>query len=159
VTLSLAASAAVWGVHTIEPIALRRIESRVRQEPAWSGPVRASTFDFLGVRALNQGDAARAATFFEQAIAVGGPNPRLIHQAGLAYLAAGDIARARSSFELTTALNRTVADPWAALARIALVERDTTAAIALLDSALARNPADQESRRALNGLRAARRVP
>ena len=152
-TLALALAASLWGVHASEAIGSARLEELVRARPPLSDATRAATLDFLGVRALNAGQAERAAGLFEQAIAVGGPNPRLVYQAGLAHFTAGDVRSARDAFVRAAALNRAVADPWLGLARIALAERDTARAAAMLDSAVARNPADRSSRSLARELR------
>ena len=152
-TLALAVAASLWGVHASETIGSARLEELVRARPPLSDATRAATLDFIGARALNAGQAERAAGLFEQAIAVGGPNPRLVYQAGLAHLTAGDVRGARDAFVRAAALNRAVADPWLGLSRIALAERDTARAAAMLDSAVARNPADRTSRNLARELR------
>jgi tetratricopeptide (TPR) repeat protein len=156
-TLALAASVALWGIHSSESISLRRVEKLVTAHPLPSAAMRTGVYDFWGVRDLNGGRAAEAAVHFEQAIAIGGPNPRLVYQAGLAYLAAEQLERARSSFQRAASLNRGVADPWRGLARVALIERDTLSTLAALDSVLVRSPGDFQSRRETEILRAASR--
>ena len=154
-TLALAASVALWGVHASEAMSLERVKMIVTAHPLPSASMRTGVYDFWGVRDLNGGRPAEAAEHFEQAIAIGGPNPRLVYQAGLAYLGAGQWEKARSSFARTASLNRGIADPWRGLARVALIERDTLAALAALDSVLARRPADLESGREADVLRKA----
>jgi hypothetical protein len=158
-TIALATGIALWGIHANETLGIARIQELVASRPPLSDAIRAGALDFLGARALNAGRAEEGARWFEQAIAVGGPNPRLIHQSGLAWFQAGRFDRARSAFERAASLNHQVADPWLGLARIALAERDTARAAAMLDSVVARNPADLESARFARMLERARIAP
>ena len=156
VTVALAVCVTLWGVHASERISLRRVERLTTARPSWSAAHRAGLFDFLGIHALNAGRSDGAAALFERAIAVGGPNPRLVYQAGLAYLVAGRLERADSTFRRAAALDRKVAEPWVGRARIALATRDTLTALAYLDSAFTRNPTIPDGRQLLQALRGPR---
>jgi tetratricopeptide (TPR) repeat protein len=155
VTIGLTAGIALWGVHAGAAIGLRRVESLLDDRPRLPEATRAQAYDFLGVRALNAGEAAVAAAYFERSIECG-PNPRLFHQLGLARLANGETDRARVAFQQAARLNPTVVDPWIGLTRVALAQRDTVNAIAYLDSSLARYPEHAEARRVRNALSRAR---
>ncbi|MBI1799814.1 MAG: hypothetical protein HYR73_09035 [Candidatus Eisenbacteria bacterium] len=158
VTLGIAAGIAAFGIQASESIGLRRVHALATSAPELSDPIRAGMYDFLGVRAINAGRGDQAAAMFERAVEVGGPNPRILHEVGLAYLRAGKLAPARSAFTRAATLSRTVAAPWVGLARIAVIEKDTLAAIAALDSALLRAPYDAENLRFAASLRGARGV-
>jgi hypothetical protein len=149
---SLAISLASFGLHVSEPAASLRIETLAEATPRWSDATRAATDDVLGARALNTGQPARAAALFERAIAVGGPNPRLLYQAGLAHAAAGDPARAADRFVLAARANPAVASPWAALAQLAEARGDTASARAFAESALTRDPGEARALRVLDGV-------
>jgi hypothetical protein len=159
VPLALALTLAAWGIHVDAAIGMRRVATLATGRPALSDPIRAGLCDFLGTRELNAGHPAAAADWFQQAIMVGGPNPRLVHQSGIAYLRAGDLPRARAAFMRAAASSPAVAGPWVGLSRVALLERDTLAAIAALDSALTRDPGDAADRDLVRALREARPAP
>jgi tetratricopeptide (TPR) repeat protein len=153
VTLSLACAVALWGLHTGEAMALRRIEAQLAARPAWSESARAAALDHLGLRALRLERFEEAAGRFERASAIA-PNPRFFYQAGLAHLEARRLDRAEVSFREANRRYRRIADPWIGLARVALVRADTLGAVTCLDSALARDPRHPEAvamRRALPG--------
>ena len=147
VTLALAVSVALWGIHASSSMGIARLVELVRARPQMSDASLTATLDFFGARTLGSGHPEWAASLFERAIAVGGANPRLLYQAGEAYLAAGDAGRARGAFERAAALNPAYTDPWLGLARVALAEGDTLRVAAMLDSAGARVPDDAVSRR------------
>jgi hypothetical protein len=140
VLLSLSLCVGIWGLHAREDVALRRLDSLATSAPNWSAATRSWMYDFWGINALNGGRADEAAYRFQRAIDVGGPNPRLYYQLGLAQLAAGRLERARSSFTQAATTRPQASDPWVGLTRVALARRDTLSAIAYLDSALSRNP-------------------
>jgi hypothetical protein len=138
-TLALATGIALWGLHADPAAATRRIESLLRASPPWSAATRAQTYDFLGVRALNDGRNETASSDFESAIALGGPNPRLVYQAGIAHFRSGHLREARARFVQMQAQNPTNARPWLVIASVDVARRDTASALACLDSALARD--------------------
>ena len=137
---SLAVTIATWGLHADEAAATRRIESLADASPRWSAATRAETFDVLGARALNTGNPARGAELFDRAVAVGGPNPRLLYQSGMAYTREGHLDQARARFASAAEGNRALAGPWVGLATVAFATGDSTRGRACLDSALARDP-------------------
>jgi tetratricopeptide (TPR) repeat protein len=140
-------SVALWGIHASSTMGIARLVELVRARPQMSDASLTATLDFFGARTLGSGHPEWAASLFERAIAVGGANPRLLYQAGEAYLAAGDAGRARGAFERAAALNPAYTDPWLGLARVALAQGDSLRVAAMLDSAGARVPADAVSRR------------
>ena len=141
VTLALPIAVATWGMQADETIAMHRIHGLLRAHPAWSSAARAQVFDLLGWRALRAERLADASREWGQAIAYA-PNPRFFHQRGLAELGMGRLDSASALFRRAAQLSPHVADPWVGLARTALAGRDTLYALAALDSALSRNPAE-----------------
>ena len=156
VTVALSMTVAAWGIHSSERIGLARVAALLEARPALSDPIRAGICDFRGVRALNGRRFDEAAPWFERSIQVGGPNPRVVYEAGLAYFRGGKLAAARAAFTRAASLSRSLSTPYVWLTRIALADRDTATAIAMLDSSLARHPASVEIRRWERALRAAR---
>ena len=157
-TLAVATCVALWGVAIGERIGLRRAQAVLEARPALSSAVRASAYDFLGMRALTRGRSAEAAVLLERAIACA-PNPRFFHELGLALLASGQLERARSAFTRAAVLSPANGDPWYGLARIELAGGDALAARACLDSAILRNPALAEARVLRDQLAAGARTP
>ena len=152
VTVALAIGIAVWGPHASEAIGRRRIESLLADWPAWSATARAHAYDLLGMRALERGRYDEALHDFERAFAAA-PNPRYVHQAGIARLSAGQAHEARAAFLRAAFLMPAAPDPWFGLARAALDERDSLAAAAYLDSLLMRDPGDARGRALRQALR------
>jgi tetratricopeptide (TPR) repeat protein len=160
--LSLCLCVAIWGGHVSESVSSRRLESLVRSAPSWSAARRSWMYDFWGVDALKRGRAEEAARRFRMAIEIGGPNPRLYYQLGLAQLAAGNPETAGASFSRAAAGNPQAADPWVGLVTVALARGDTLAAVGCLDSALGRSPNHAEGLRlwrALQGVRSGGHAP
>ena len=140
VSSALSMAVAFWGVHASERMNLARIHTLIEARPQWSDAARSFAYDHLGVHAIDSGRYGEASSAFEQAFALA-PNPRYVYQAGLAYLRAGQLARARVAFGKAAELVPKNPDPWVGLANVALAEGDTTSAALFSDGALRLSPA------------------
>ncbi|HTR96341.1 MAG TPA: hypothetical protein VMH61_00420 [Candidatus Acidoferrales bacterium] len=144
VTLALAAAATSWALHADTSMNLARIDTLLAATPAWSPTARSFAHDHVGLFALNHARWDEAARQFDAAYALE-PNPRYVYQEGLADLKAGRLARAEAEYREAIRRGTRASDPWTGLANLALARRDSAAAFALADSALARNPRDVQA--------------
>ena len=126
-----------WCLVAVESVQLKRVDGFLTRRPAWSPEQRATTLDFLGLRAFNLARFEDSARYFERAIEVE-PNPRFFFQAGLAYWRAGQPAQARVFAMEAARRAPRIGDPWWVLAAAARAQGDSAYAAACLDSAHAR---------------------
>ncbi len=141
VTFALAVLASTWWLHVDGAAARGRLMRLLEARPAWSAATRTQAYDFLGTRSFNDGDPDRAARLFDQAVECGGPNPRLLYQAGLAYMQSRRLEEAAERFRQTVAVSPVHAQAWSRLGYLTMGAGDPVRAEAYVDSALAHDPA------------------
>ena len=93
----LALAAGSWvAVNADERAGMRRIMALAADSTALAESQRGALHEFLGQRAMNQGQAQAAGAYYERAFEIGGNRRRLLFAAE-AWAAAGDTAAARRS--------------------------------------------------------------
>jgi hypothetical protein len=141
VTCAMMMLVALFGVHTSERRARRRVDALLRAHPAWSPTARSYAHDELGLRAFSLRRFDEAAADFELAAAAA-PNPRYFAQLGASHAGAGRPAAAIEPFRHALALDPRIPEAWFGLANAHWALGDTAAAAAVMDSAIARWPRD-----------------
>ena len=139
VALAFCTGLASWNLHVSATSQLARIEDQLQVRSAWSNEAWARTQDFMGIQALRAGQPERAISHWEAAIQ-GAPNPRYFYQVALAQMRLGRMDRAREGFSRTQTRDPINADVWVGRAMVASRFDSIAAAMAYVDTALARQP-------------------
>lgn len=129
----------LWSLHTDESRQLARIADQLAARSAWKPEAWARAQDFLGIHALRSGRPDAAIAHWERAIE-GAPNPRYFYQIALANMRLGRLDAAREGFTRTQQRDQATADAWVGRAMVASGADSMSAALAYVDSALARQP-------------------
>lgn len=138
--LGLAVMLGTW-LGFLDPATTRtRARELADARPVRPAAIRTQTYNLLANWAYAEDRPADAAAMFDHAIETGGPNPRLLYQAGLAYVGARMPDSARARFRRAVTLDPQLANAWSGLATIALDAGRPEEAAALADTALALQP-------------------